>query len=67
MKYIVGYYVEDEGVYLDTHSRLFDTRKSAREYACKLNQELAEFSECEIEDLGDYYDVRPIEELKNDR
>ena len=62
MKYIVCYYIEDEGASLDMESRLFDTRKSAREYAYKLNQELAKMSECEIEDLGDYYDVRPIKE-----
>lgn len=62
MKYIVGYYIEDEGVYLDTESRLFNTLKSAKEYARKLNRELAQMSECEIEDLGDYYDVRPIKE-----
>ena len=62
MKYIVWYYNEYEGAFIDAASRLFDNQKSASEYARKLNQELAEFSECEIQDLGEYYDVRPIKE-----
>lgn len=62
MKYIVCYYEEYEGAYLDLYSRLFDTRKSATEYARELNQELAKMLNCKVQDLGDYYDVRPIKE-----
>ena len=62
MKYMVCFFYDDEGPFVDTESRLFDNRKSAIEYARKLNQELAEASECEIQDLGDYYDVRQIKE-----
>ena len=63
MKYIVWYYNDEyEGAFIDAESRLFDNQKSAKEYAHKLNQELAKFSECEIQDLGEYYDVRPIKE-----
>ena len=64
MKYIVCYYEEYEGTFIDTESRLFDNQKSAREYAHKLNQELAEFSECEVQDLGDYYVVRKMKGVK---
>ena len=62
MKYIVCYHVEDEGVFIDHVSRLFDNQKSAKEYICKLNQWLAKMSECKVQDLGDYYVVIPIRE-----
>lgn len=62
MKYIVCYHEEDEGVFIDHASRLFDNQKSAKEYARKLNQEVAKILECKVQDLGDYYVVRPIRE-----
>lgn len=62
MKYIVCYHEEDEGLFIDHVSRLFDNQTSAKEYACKLNQEVAKMSECRVQDLGDYYVVRQIKE-----
>lgn len=62
MKYIVCYHEEDEGIFIDHVSRLFDNQTSAKEYARKLNQGLAKMSECRVQDLGDYYVVRPIRE-----
>lgn len=62
MKYIVCYYIEDEGAFLDSESRVFNNQKPAKEYARKLNRELAKMSECDVQDLGDYYDVRQIKE-----
>ena len=47
--------------YIDEYSKLFNSLEKAREYKNKLNQEIAETSNCSIKDIGDYYYIAEIQ------
>ena len=57
MMYLVMYYEGYIGFHESEEMKLFDNEVKAREYARVLNEEIARESHCEVDDLGDWYDV----------
>lgn len=61
MMYVVMYFEGWVGYHETEEMRVFADRVKAEAYAEILNAEVAKENECEVKDLGDYFDVIEVE------
>ena len=59
--FLVILYEVHTGYSIDSRTKVFDDEKCAKEYAHKLNEELATKCKCNMEDLLYYYRYGEIE------
>ena len=61
MMYLVMYFEGYVGNHITDDMKLFSNKEKAEEYAHALNVDCAIASDCEVEDLGDWFEVIPLD------